>query len=189
MTTRRVLLAATLVLAFGIGQRAEAITIQYQATDLADLTPGEDLWAYQYFPSAFPFPADHGFAIFFDYETTAALTNPVAPADWDPLAADPIPATLSDGYYDALALIDDPSVAGIFSVQFVWSGAGSPGSQPFEIYELINGTPVPFEFGDTVPFGADPIPEPSSLLLVAAGAAGLVRRVRHRSRRRPFSSV
>ena len=42
--------------------------------------------------------------IYFDYGLFDNLSNPLAPAGWDPLAFDPIPSLSLDGLYDALAL-------------------------------------------------------------------------------------
>jgi hypothetical protein len=168
-------ISVTSALLLGPSKPATAATIQYQATDLPDLVVGEDLWQYEYSPSGLVFQVDQGFAVFFDYTLydDLQLVAPLPP-DWDPIVANPIPALTSNGFYDALALVNAPSLAGPFRVSFTWLGAPgtAPGSQPFEIYELdAQGAPVPFESGQTIAPSATEVPEPSTMFLVMTGVA------------------
>jgi len=167
VTMHRGLSAALIALAIVLRSvTAGATTIEFTVSSL-----GGTAWEYQYFPSGHTFLADQGFAVFFDLTRYSNLTlgSPL-PADWDPIVVQPDPTPSSDGYYDALALVTDPSLAGPFRVSFLFSGPGTPGSQPFEIYQLEGDFPRPFETGRTVPVG-NVIPEPSTLLLLTAGAA------------------
>jgi hypothetical protein len=106
---------------------------------------------------------------------TAATAAPLANA-WDELflaSAPGVPAA-----YDALALAggvaDGATVSG-FTVTFTWLGAGTPGSQPFEIYDPL--TFALLEQGLTV--NATPLP-PTTWLLGSGAAALLARRARAR---------
>ena len=114
-----------------------AATITYKAIDLADTTVGEDLWQYKYTVKDHVFPAGNGFSIFFDSSIYGSLQNP-APfvnPNWDILVLQPDDQLLADGIYDALALVNNPSLTDIFTLTFVWRGLGTPSFQRFEIYD------------------------------------------------------
>jgi hypothetical protein len=51
-----------------------------------------------------------------------------------------------------------------FLIDFIWRGAGTPSSQPFEIFDAAFQV---VETGRTIPFGQ--VPEPATGLLVMAG--------------------
>jgi hypothetical protein len=162
---------------------ARATTIEFEAVNL-----GGSLWQYDYFLTAGLFDAQQGFVVFFDPDLYADL-NPGSPTPpgWDVLVTvpEPDPPSLgSDGTYDALALVDNPPFVGPFSVSFTWLGlAGTaPGSQIFNVYTLDgSGFPQPIEVGVTTPhLPATAVPEPSTLLLVAAGAVAASLRARWR---------
>jgi hypothetical protein len=136
---------------------------------------------------------DSGFAIFFDYTSFGRLLNPTPDTnrnafvstslDWDVLLLDPDPALLADGVFDALSLVAAP-LASAFSVDFLWMGPGSPGSQPFYFYQLdANGTPLVIGSGVT---DVTPVPEPGTLMLLLTGCVGAAaararRRQRHQA--------
>ena len=139
-----------------------ATTIEFEATDLADVNAGEDLWHYSYRVSDFVFDSDSGFTIFFDYQLYGPLlAAEFVNADWDVLMIQPDLALADDGFYDALAQSDDASLADSFAMTFVWLGPGSPGAQPFEVYGPGFET---LETGTTAP-----IPEPTTALLILVG--------------------
>lgn len=185
---RRVFFVTVIVVAFMLSGAAPvgAATIQFQATDLPDDVPGGDLWQYEYFLVGGNLLVTQGFAVFFDDTLYSTIQELLPAPGWDIVVADPIPATTSEGYYDALALGDNPLFIGPFSLSFIWLGApGTPGSQPFEIYQQdASGLPEPFESGPTTPLDSA-VPEPSTLLLLATGAAAgrILRKRRGQSRR------
>ena len=76
--------------------------------------------------------------MFFDSTLYSQLQNPVPidNTDWDILVIQPDPLLFADaGTYDALALVDSPSLADSFSVDFIWLGEGVPSIQNFEIHD------------------------------------------------------
>lgn len=156
---------------------ARATVIEYEAIDLADVAPGEDLWEYRYFVSGFTFQAGQGFTVYFgegDYRDLRDPGDPVG-ADWDILTLQPDRAVQSAGLYDVLALGSPAPLATPFTLSFVWlGGPGTPGSQAFTVNEYdAAGALTILETGQTVPRREGPasVPEPSTLWFVAAGAA------------------
>jgi hypothetical protein len=169
------LLGAVALLSGSLPSAARATTIRYQATDLTDVVAGEDRWKYRYQVSDFAYPAGYGFDIFFrkvDGFRFGDLENPPpAPnGDWDVITIQPDPLLPDDGRYDAVALVDNPSLADFFTVQFVWRGAGKPGSQKFEVFD---GGFAVLQTGQTIPLDQT-VPEPGTLGLAAVGAGGLL---------------
>jgi len=141
--------------------------IHYRVTDLVDVSPGQDLFEYVYTLDEFAHPAGFGLSIFFDVDSYASLESPppAVSGDWDVITLQPDPALPDAGLYDALALVADPSLAGEFRVSFVWQGSGSPGAQPFVVYDPSFAT---VEAGTTLP-----VPEPASAVLLALALAAL----------------
>ena len=162
--------AALLLMPLTRPQPAQAVTILFEATDLGDTTPGDDLWQYTYLVSDFSFPADFGFSVFFDPILYTGLEDPppFVNADWDIIALQPDPFLPDDGLYDALALVNNASLANPFTVSFVWLGGigTTPGAQPFAIFD---------ESFQTVAAGTTaPVPEPGTLVLLGTGLASLI---------------
>lgn len=163
-----------LLLFLGSMTAVQAARIDFAPTDLVDVTPGEDLWRYDYTVSGPSFQQSEFFDIYFDPSLYAMLTAGPAPnADWDVLILQqPNSANLPPfdvGIFDAFALVGSPSLSGAFSVSFVYLGTGIPGSQVFEIYDADSSL---VETGlTTVPRAEEVIPEPSTLALLLAGLA------------------
>ena len=154
----------------------QAATIRYEASDLADVNAGEDLWRYRYQVSDQSFLTSSGFDIFFNVAdgylfgdlNTPTTSNP----DWDVISIQSDPALPHDGFLDALALVDNPSLTDSFFIDFIWRGVGGPASQRFEVFDdnfdLI-------ESGRTIPFGSTGVPEPTTAWLALFGLAALFR--------------
>ena len=180
LKTKRLLTAAAIVL-FSYSTRVQAATVEYVATDLIDVTPGENLWRYDYRVIGATFLQSEFFDIYFGPALYGVLTAEPAPNnDWDvivlqqPDLANPPP--FDTGIFDSFALTNNPSLTGTFSVTFVYLGSGSPGAQPFEIFDASAST---VETGVTsAPAGAVPEPSTAALFLIgfAAWAIHLHRR-------------
>ncbi|MBX3670122.1 MAG: hypothetical protein KF778_17105 [Rhodocyclaceae bacterium] len=155
------------------GSAGAAASIQFTPVDLPNVTPGFDLWQYEYSVSG-NFVAFGGFNLLFSPTLYAQLENPppAINADWFASTLEPDPGLPADGLYSATALIGSPSLADKFIVSFVWLGNGTPGAQPFEVFDdSFNIT----ESGRTRTPG-QPVPEPGTLGLLA-GALLLARRL------------
>ena len=171
------------VFLFTLSPPGRAATMIFEATNLADTTPGQDLWEYSYRLSDVTLTANQGFTIFFDLSLYKLLQNPppFVNADFDLLVAQPDLALHSNGFYDAQALRNNPSLADPFKEKFVWLGTGTPGSQPFTVYNA--------DFSTQSQGQTTSVPEPSvlALLLAAQGAAICHRRSKRSSRSDPSS--
>lgn len=120
-------------------------------------------------------PTAFGLTVFFDPTNYANLSNPVAPANWDPLVTQP-DALLGDGSFDVYALtpaaaLQPGQTLGGYSVRFDFLGTGTPGRLDYEFYSLENGSFVSLQTGQTVTVT---VPEPTTLWLGAAALVGLV---------------
>lgn len=170
--TRFVAAAALCLLLFFRSTESRAAIVSYTATDLADTTPGEDLWRFSYHVGGYTFGLGEGLTITFDRTLFTKLQSPppVVNADWDAISLQPDLGLSSNGSYDAQALHAAPSLADDFRLTAVWLGTGSPGAQPFTIY---NSSFTPISSGQTTS-----VPEPGSVALVGYGLAALCLRRR-----------
>jgi hypothetical protein len=163
---RRTLILSVLCIGFMVfSLPAFAGSIQYDAVDLG----GGD-WQYNYIVNGTFTGNSNGFTIYFDESTYTNLTDITAPsADWDLLISQPVISLPMPGYFDGLAL-NNLTGSYNFSVDFTWLGSGTPGSQPFEFYDLNNiDNPVT---GMTSHQASVPDPS-SSLILLSIGFAGV----------------
>lgn len=144
--------------------------IRYSAIDLTDLTPGQDLWQMDY-TVAGPLGEWVSLNLLFAAANYGSI-NVIRATD--ALWVTPLDSILSlDGQAtitatQALNAVD----TGTVSLSFVWTGAGAPGSQPFEVlsesFSVIGN-------GSTTP-----VPEPATawLLLAGVGVVGVALRCR-----------
>jgi hypothetical protein len=154
---------------------AQASSVQFQATDLADTTPGQDLWQIDYTVNG-PLGLFNGINLLFAPDRFADIA--VVGNDQPDLidAAPPVQpnAGLSaDGQLTLTALQDlGIDFKGKLAIDVVWLGQGTPGVQPFEWLD-----PSFNVMGNGV---TTPVPEPQAIVLafggLLVGAAALRRR-------------
>ncbi|MBT8135657.1 MAG: PEP-CTERM sorting domain-containing protein [Gammaproteobacteria bacterium] len=173
---------------------AQANPIFYEVENLSG-----DTWQYTYtVGNETAAPIDQ-FTIFFDPDLYAfdLIAGPgglqvdpaiySGPAGWDLFVAPPdllFPGPDDDqfGFFDGLALaagVAPGELLSAFTIEFTWLGMGTPGSQPFTLFEedLLD------EFGDnlfTQPLFT-PMSEPATVLLIGLG--GLLLAARRRGSR------
>ena len=152
------------VFLFAFSPPGRAATILFTATDVADTTPGQDLWEYSYQVSGLTLTAGQGFTVFFDFNLCKLLQSPppFVNADFDLLTVQPDLALQSNGFYDAQALRSAPSFADPFKLRFVWLGTGgtAPAAQPYTVDNA--------DFSTQSQGQTTSVPEPSALALLLA---------------------
>jgi len=152
--------------------------IQFQVTPLS--STGD--YHYFYSVSGFSFQANQELDIQFPAATSSLLRNGTAPSGFLVNLFQPNNPPGVQGDYSALATVNNPSTAAPFGVDFKYSGAGQPGSQPYMINQFdANGNFVQtLASGQTTPLVSG-VPEPASvslamLGLIAGGASWAGRR-------------
>ncbi len=117
--------------------------------------------------SGFTFTAGQELDIFFDPSLYGLLSNGVAnpSSDWSLLLFQPNNPPGASGDYAATVLVNNPSLAGPFRVDFTYLGTGQPSGQLS--YTVFNSD---FSVNTTGVTGA---PEPSALAMAAIGLIAL----------------
>ena len=148
------------------------VHIEYSATDLPDVNPGENLYRYDYTLDGYPYAAGSGFSISFPYYQYASmrLDPPDVGVDWQIQLVQP--EFLKSGLYGAIALVANPTPLDGFSIEFAWIGDGAPGSQSF----LITSPPAGSFSGYLGMGQTTPVPEPTTAGMLALGLLGLALR-------------
>lgn len=165
-----------------LGAELQAGTIQYQVSDL-----GGNAHRYTYSISGFSLQANQEVDIRFDAALYGVLSNGVAGAGFDLLLVQPNIPPGTPGDYSALALVNNPSLTGPFSVDFTYLGQGLPGAQPYFInqYDAAGNLVSTSVSSMTTSVGGAPVPEPATCVLAGLGllAGGAFRTMRRRSGR------
>jgi hypothetical protein len=121
--------------------------VTYTATAITGST-----WQYDYtLTNPLSAPASE-FTIFFSVNQFSNLSVVASPASWNSIVAQPDAGLPADGFFDTLSLtagLSPGASQGGFSVQTMYSGSGSPGSQVFNIIDSL--TFGILNFGDTTP--------------------------------------
>ncbi len=158
---------------------ASALTISFTAVNLANTSPGQDLWRYQYTLNGAVSQFDV-IRLSFDDQLYGTLSNG-QPSTSTSLQVQPLlqPATGIDGSF-ALRVIGPSTVysdrSGV-SVDVVWKGVGTPGAQPFALLSQSGATLLT---GTT-----STVPEPTGTAMMALGLLWLAsRQARRRGRPR-----
>ncbi|MGD1093718.1 MAG: hypothetical protein ABSB35_17235 [Bryobacteraceae bacterium] len=158
----------------------QAGTVQFEVSNL-----GSGSYQYTYLLSGFTFQANEDLDIQFDPGIYAALSNPSAgdPTQFMAMAFQPDSSTQISGDYIALALVDNPSMAGPFQVDFTLVGGGQPGPQPYMINQLDDNGFLEYQVASgNTSLASTTAPEPGGMtlggvgLLLLAGAAFARRR-------------
>lgn len=140
-------------------------TISSQVTNL-----GPNLFRYTYTVTNFSFQVNQELDVQFDPALYSNLTNGVAPSGFNVVLLQPNIPPGVQGDYTALSTVNNPSLAGVFSVDFNYSGFGRPGTQPFTI-NLFNSDG---KLVQTLESGLVVAPEPSAFCLGGIGALALL---------------
>lgn len=157
-------------------------TIQFSVSGL-----GANAYRYTYFISGFALQANQELDIRFDPARYGNLTNAVAGGNFLLTLFQPNNPPGTFGDYSLLATVNNPSLAGPFSVDFNYTGAGQPESQPYVFNEYDpNGSLTVSTQGPglvTTPAGQAAVPEPGSFSLAAAALllGGAAWAARHRA--------
>jgi len=139
-------------------------TIEFQVIDL-----GSGMDRYVYTITGFTLLQHQEIDLQFDATMFSNLMNPQASSGFSAVLLQPGNPSGAPGHYSLVATMDSPPLTGPFTVDFTFTGSGTPGAQPFAINQLddndVNITSV-ISSGTTTPLA---VPEPATLSIAAAG--------------------
>jgi hypothetical protein len=168
-----------------LGSNLIAGTIEFQVTNL-----GPNSYSYTYTVSDLTFGLDQELDIRFDPSLYGTLSNGLAGSDFAVLLLQPNNPPGTFGDYSALALVQNPSLAAPFSVDFTFLGSGKPGAQPFFVNQFdANGNFVSTLASGSTTLQGTSTPEPAGLLLTGPGLLLLMITMLRSIRRRPGKSA
>ena len=128
---------ATLTAALTLASTAWAAPgVTFLAADLIDTTPGEDLWVFDYSITGPLAEFESVNLLFASSDFSPGLTVLTSDISISTTVTAPVASPAADGQVLATAMV--PLAGNAFaamSVQFVWTGAGRPGSQSFEVLD------------------------------------------------------
>lgn len=139
---------------------ATAATIQYSVTNLSG-----NQYRYTYTFSGFTLQLNQAVDIDFDSTLYNTLSNGVVGTGFAVFIIQPNTPPGPGGVYTAEATVNNPSLAGPFSIDFLYTGIGTPGSQPFTI-DQFDGSGG---FVSQLDSGITAAPEPGSFAFAVAG--------------------
>jgi len=148
-----------------------AATVQFQVTTVGVTGTGNTLFRYNYFLSGLDFLVNQALDIQFGPTLFGSLSNGGAGTGFSLLLLQPNNPPQASGEYSALATLDHPSLAQTFSVDFTYTGSGSPGAQFYSVdqFNANGGFVGVLSSGNTIPAVSNPVPEPSVFLLAGFG--------------------
>ena len=144
---------------------ADPVLVSYTTTHVS----GSE-WQYTYQLTG-SYMAGDDLAIYFPVASSSDLASLVpAGGDWTGFVLQPDAGLPSDGEFDLIANVDDPSLATVFSVDFQFPGSVAPGAQSFTLFDPSF---APIASGTTTSAATPSVPEPGSLALLGTGALGV----------------
>ncbi len=149
-----------------------APTVIFSATDLFDLSPGQDLWRYEYTVSG-PVDAFGSINLLFSPTLYAGLGSQTLDPNLSLIDLQPDASAPADGivYISPLSALLAADTAAL-SVDFIWLGGAlnAPGSQTFQVVDSFG---FPAGGGVSRLLNGGTVPEPSALLLAATALLAL----------------
>ena len=148
-------------------------TILFQVTDLGPGAPPPlERYTYTYDMSGITLLANQELDIVFSAALYTTLSNGVVSSGFDLMLLQPNNPPGAPGHFSALALSNIGVVPGPWSVDFLFNGPGTPGSQPFFInqYDASGRFITTLESGTTQ--NSAQVPEPGTFMLLGLVVIG-----------------
>ena len=148
-------------------------TILFQVADLGPgVPPPLERYTYTYDMSGITLLANQELDIVFSAALYTTLSNGVVSSGFDLMLLQPNNPPGAPGHFSALALSNIGVVPGPWSVDFLFNGPGTPGSQPFFInqYDASGRFITTLESGTTQ--NSAQVPEPGTFMLLGLVVIG-----------------